>query len=130
MKKKLIAVTLCLLLLGLTPVPALAATVWTDSVSYDAGSPFDGGTGLETDPFIITSETSLAQLAVNVNDATAPLTYSGTYFRLDANLDLSGSYWVPIGSFDLSNPALCSGSFADACGIFSSGKDLKILPSW
>jgi len=37
---------------------------------------------------------------------------------------------VPIGSFDLSNPALCSGPFEDACGIFSSGKDLKVLPSW
>ena len=100
MKKRLIAIALCVLLLGLTPVPALAATAWTDGVSYDAGSTFDGGTGLETDPFIISSATALAQLAVNVNDATAPLTYSGAYFRLDANLDLSGSYWVPIGSFD------------------------------
>ncbi|RJO63361.1 MAG: hypothetical protein C4523_20520 [Myxococcales bacterium] len=36
----------------------------------------------------------------------------------------------PVGSLNPSNLGLCTGSFSDACGIFSLGEELNILPSW
>lgn len=35
-----------------------------------------------------------------------------------------------VGSINPSNLGLCTGSYAEACSIFSSGDELNILPSW
>ena len=62
---------------------------WTSYTSAFSGS------GTESDPYKITSAENLAYLASQVNSGT---TYSGSYFRQTANIDLSAHYWVPIGT--------------------------------
>ena len=62
---------------------------WTSYTSAFSGS------GIESDPYEITSAENLAYLASQVNSGT---TYSGSFFRQTANIDLSAHYWVPIGT--------------------------------
>lgn len=66
---------------------------WTDSGNYD--TTFAGGTGTESDPYLISTARQLAGLAYNVNNGT---NYSGVYFLQTANIDLSAYWWTPIGS--------------------------------
>ena len=61
---------------------------WTSYTSAFSGS------GTESDPYKIASAENLAYLASQVNSGT---TYSGSFFRQTANIDLSAHYWVPIG---------------------------------
>lgn len=99
MIRKLLALLITVVLvIALFPAAAFAAGNWTDGILYNAGTTFDGGTGTEADPYIIATETSLAQLAVNVNGTGgAAMSYSGVYFKLDGDLDLAGAMWTPIG---------------------------------
>ncbi len=53
------------------------------------------GTGDEATPFIIRTEAELAKLAQTVNEGTS---YAGQFIRLEADLDLDGKEWTPIGS--------------------------------
>ena len=62
---------------------------WTSYTSAFSGS------GTESDPYKIASAENLAYLASQVNSGT---TYSGSFFRQTANIDLSAHYWVPIGT--------------------------------
>ncbi len=62
---------------------------WTSYTSAFSGS------GTESRPYLIASAGNLAYLASQVNSGT---TYSGSYFRQTANIDLSAHYWVPIGN--------------------------------
>lgn len=65
---------------------------WDGSVA--AG--FDSGTGTQTSPYRITSADQLAYLAKQVN---AGQSYSGSFFVLENNLNLSGREWTPIGNY-------------------------------
>ena len=58
---------------------------------------FSGGSGIEDDPYIITTETQLAQLATYVNAGTAPYANEGVYYKLGNNITLSEN-WTPIGN--------------------------------
>ncbi len=53
------------------------------------------GSGISGDPYRITNLNELIALQTGVNTGT---NYSGKYFRLMVNLDLSGTAWIPIGS--------------------------------
>src|SRR5574344_325461 len=54
-----------------------------------------GGSGTEADPYTISSAGGLKKLSDNVIGGT---NYSGKYFKLTSNIDLSGySNWQPIG---------------------------------
>ena len=64
--------------------------VWDGTVA----SGFAGGSGTEGDPYIIETGAQLAYLASRVNSG---YTYSGNYFRLDKDIDLTGIDWTPIG---------------------------------
>ncbi len=68
---------------------------WDGSIA----SGFAGGKGTESEPYRITSAAQLAFLArqINSNSTTA---YAGKYFRLEADLDLDGREWTPIGCLD------------------------------
>lgn len=81
---------------------------WSD---YAATS-FAGGTGTEADPYQIGTAEQLAFLAKQVNNGT---TYTGGYFELTADIDLSAHNWVPIGK----------SSFNDFQGYFD-GKEYEI----
>lgn len=59
-----------------------------------AATGFEGGSGTKASPYIIKTAEQLAYLAYKVNSGT---NYSGNYFEQDADIDLSGGYWTPIG---------------------------------
>jgi hypothetical protein len=89
---------LMLLLLGLMITPNAIAQ-----------STFGGGSGTETDPYIITTVAHMQELANIVNSGTSsyygPI-YYGDYFRLDADLDFSGvTSYKGIGIEDSSSPS-------------------------
>lgn len=68
-----------------------AAAAWDGT----AAESFEGGNGDSSDPYIIKTAEQLAFLAERVNGGE---TYHGKYFQLEADLDLSGSEWTPIGT--------------------------------
>lgn len=68
-----------------------AAAAWDGT----AAAGFESGTGDSSDPYIIKTAEQLAFLAKQVNGGE---TYRGKYFQLEADLDLSGSEWTPIGT--------------------------------
>jgi hypothetical protein len=68
---------------------------WADGITTSDQYPFGGGDGTSaSEAFEISSPYQLAQLAYNVNNGN---TYSGRYFKLTSDLDLSGKEWVRIG---------------------------------
>ena len=76
-----------------TTPPAPVVDLWDGSVA----SGFDSGKGTASDPYVIKTCAQLAYLAKQVN---AGKTYAATSFVLDADLNLSGKEWTPIGTFD------------------------------
>ena len=55
---------------------------------------FAGGSGSSSDPYLITNPKELAYLSYIGNDTNAT---SGKYYKLMADLDMSGWEWTPIG---------------------------------
>ena len=105
-----------------------------DGKKVSSGYTFSGG-GTSDNPWRITSATDLAGLAANVNAGT---NYQGKYFKLEANIDLMGHEWTPIGTrekyfygnFDgngkvitnltISNATDCAGLFGIADGTIQN----------
>ncbi len=79
---------------------------------------FGGGSGTETDPYIITTVAHMQELATNVNNGTNSSygsVYYGVYFRLDADLDFgNGSTFNGIGREDSNDPT----GFRSFAGFF------------
>lgn len=94
----------------------LGIEVWDGTVA----AKFDGGTGTKDDPYKIANAPQLAYLAKTMWDAYAQGTdssiisstgerstdakplynaYTGVYFELTADIDLSSKEWTPIGSY-------------------------------
>ena len=67
-----------ILFLVLVAALATVSPVW--------GQPFGGGTGTETDPYLITSATDWGTLAGDVNSGTS---YSGVFFKQTANISIT-----------------------------------------
>ena len=105
-----------------------------DGKKVSSGYTFSGE-GTSDKPWRITSATDLAGLAANVNSGT---NYHDNYFKLEANIDLMGHEWTPIGargksfygSFDgdgkvitnltISNATDCAGLFGFARGTIQN----------
>lgn len=64
---------------------------WKD----DAASGFAGGSGTSSDPYLISTAGQLAYFSNQVNAGT---NYSGKYFKLTTDFNLSGKLWTPIGN--------------------------------
>ena len=70
-----------------------------------ASAQFSGGTGTSEDPYIITTDVELAQLATLVNAGNTD--YNAAHYKLANNIDLSaygegfndGKGWIPIGTY-------------------------------
>ena len=58
---------------------------------------FGGGDGTASSPYIINNDMQLAKLARDVNNGNK---YSGTYFKLGADITLDKALWMPIGQWD------------------------------
>ena len=65
----------------------MPATVWADST-------FGGGSGTESDPYIIQTAQHLRQLAADVNDGNA---YDGVYFKMTSSFSCWIEPFTPIG---------------------------------
>lgn len=57
---------------------------------------YAGGDGSKTNPYEIATTEQLAKLARDVNNGN---TFRGKYFKLTADIDLSGGIWMPIGKY-------------------------------
>lgn len=56
---------------------------------------FASGSGTKSDPYLIRTAAQLQAFAAAVNGGTG---YEGQYISLDADLDLTGTAWTPIGA--------------------------------
>ena len=86
-----------LLLMGYIPMRTSAAA-GENWITYAAEN-YAGGTGTADDPYQIATPEQLAKLAADTNSAVGGRVPEGTdYFRLTADIDLSGKLWTPIGA--------------------------------
>ena len=69
---------------------ALVMALGVTTMAWAAGN--WTGSGTEADPYVITTEAGLNDLATNVNNGTV---YSDTYFKLGASITVTD--WTPIG---------------------------------
>lgn len=60
---------------------------------------YAGGDGSKTNPYEIATAEQLAKLARDVNNGNTPQAFLGKYFKLTADIDLSGGIWIPIGKY-------------------------------
>lgn len=60
---------------------------------------YAGGDGSKTNPYEIATAEQLAKLARDVNNGNTPQGFLGKYFKLTADIDLSGGIWKPIGKY-------------------------------
>ena len=72
---------------------------------------YKGGTGLKEDPYLISSDLELAKLARDVTNGKSQTMYSGKYFQLSSNIDLSKGIWMPIGTLNDTNAGFFGGTF-------------------
>ncbi len=106
--------------------------------SESASEPFGGGSGTETDPYIIGTAQQLANLAYEVNNGN---NYAGEYFKMTADIELnsgvlqadgslgSGSYqtWTPIGNAYYTFNGIFDGDGHHVSGIFIDDPDSDYL---
>lgn len=85
-----------MLIVSFLPTTVFAADVqpvgnWMDYASDS----FAGGSGTKDDPYQIATEEQFAKLAKDVNEGN---NYSGIYFILENDINLSSHIWTPIGT--------------------------------
>ena len=72
---------------------------------------FSGGSGTESDPYLISNGGELAYLAQKVNESNSTSNpYRGAWYRLTADIDLGNQEWTPIG-WNASAPYYFCGTF-------------------
>lgn len=79
-------------------------TLWAQTTNkyYSIGicaNSYAGGDGSKTNPYEIATAEQLAKLASDVNNGNTPQAFLGKYFKLTADIDLSGGIWMPIGKY-------------------------------
>ena len=77
---------------------------------------YAGGKGTKADPYLIENDLQLARLAYEVNNATSANSkrvFSGLYFKLSKDIDLSAAIWMPIGNIAYTdNQRIFAGKFS------------------
>lgn len=125
MKKRILSMLLAIVMVvGMLPGFAVTAStvdadVWDGTTASQA---WDSGSGAEADPYIIMTAAQLAKLAADVNSGTD---YSGTYFKLGADLDLGGSdrIWTPIGDATHTFKGNFNGDGKTISNMYAHGKN-------
>lgn len=59
---------------------------------------FGGGDGSVGNPYLISSKAHLDSLAIYVNRTNSPLNFSGKYFRVTTDINMTGGAFTPIGN--------------------------------
>ena len=110
-----------------------AGTSYGDTVSFKtsalywkdyAATAYAGGDGTSASPYLISTE---AQLAYFSNQVNAGTNYSGKYFKLTTDINLSGKLWTPIGETDQSG--YCFAGTFDGNGHVVASMDVVITGS-
>lgn len=74
--------------------------IWGKTYSIDLyAQNYAGGSGTKNDPYLISNDKELAKLARDVNNGNTSQAFLGKYFKLTADIDLSGGIWMPIGKY-------------------------------
>ena len=94
MVKRFLSIILTILTMSVLLIVAPVCGLAANAAELPA---FSGGSGTEDNPYKISSAADLKALAVAVNDGAE---CKGIYFQLTKDIDLGGSPWTPIGSFD------------------------------
>ena len=77
----------------------------------------DKAKGTKEDPYLISSDLELAKLAHDVTNGKSQTMYSGKYFQLSSDIDLSKGIWKPIGTLnDTNNTGRFFGGIFDGDG--------------
>ena len=92
---------------GSTLIEELPFTIKPMKYSEDlyADKFYSSGNGTKEDPYIIDDDMQFAKFARDVttafpeNGGNNQLVYSGTYFKLGKDIDLSSALWMPIGNW-------------------------------
>ena len=69
------------------------------------------GKGSKEDPYIISTDLELAKLAHDVTNGKSQTMYSGNYFLLSSDINLSKGIWMPIGTLNDTNAGFFGGTF-------------------
>ncbi|MBO4734278.1 MAG: hypothetical protein J5662_07365, partial [Clostridia bacterium] len=96
MKKRLISILLCLVLLTVTTVVQVSVSADVDMWDGAAVSSALAGAGTEEDPFIIATAADLACFAGKSRGGDA---FKGKYIRLDGDISLGNLTFSPLGGF-------------------------------
>ena len=109
-----------------------AVSVETETVSNDDTSCFDSGSGIENDPFTITSVDSLKAFRDAVNAGNS---FEGVYIQLEYGFyDISDEVWTPIGitvvdddggQTDYPFKGYFDGNYSVISGLNLEGEDLQ-----
>ena len=81
-----------------------------NGVKFYAEGDFEGK-GTKENPWKISSDLELAKLAREVTNGKSQTMYSGKYFQLSDNIDLSKGIWMPIGTLNTTNAGFFGGTF-------------------
>ena len=81
-----------------------------NGVPFYAEGKFEGE-GTKDNPWKISSDLELAKLALDVTNGKSQNMYSGKYFQLSDNIDLSKGIWMPIGTLNTDNAGFFGGTF-------------------
>ena len=97
---------------------------------------YAGGDGTKDNPLKISTDLELAKLARDVTNGKSQTMYSGKYFQLSKDIDLSKGIWMPIGTLNTTNASFFGGTF-DGDGktirnmkIYWTAFDGKTEASW
>lgn len=71
---------------------------------------YAGGSGTKEDPWQISSAMELAKLQHDVTKGDNPQMYSGQYFTLTQDIDLSQGLWMPIGTLNTTSQHFFAGT--------------------
>lgn len=77
---------------------------------YAEGEFADKAKGTKEDPYLISSDLELAKLAHDVTNGKSQNMYSGKYFQLSKDIDLSKGIWMPIGTLNTDNAGFFGGT--------------------
>ena len=81
-----------------------------NGVKFYAEGDFEGK-GTKDNPWKISNDLELAKLALDVTNGKSQTMYSGRYFQLSDNIDLSKGIWMPIGTLNDTNAGFFGGIF-------------------
>ena len=117
----IVALAICL---SMVQIGLWAADDGVMTAALVAAEEFAGGLGTEDDPYLIETAEQMKKLAEDVNGGKS---YSGTYFKLTADIDLNGSEdnkWTPIGTSSKPFSGTFNGDKHSVTNVYVSGTGL------